>query len=145
MQTARSSCTSSEFITLKRKLENLEEISQNTVFANSPAFSQNVINFQTEFKDSKFATFSPLRQKFQKLIESRIESPYKGLLSNLNGCDKLKKKIEQDFEDTQQNLVKTMDSKIEELEIRLTRKIEEILDEKLEKVLTNLRKIVTAI
>ncbi|CAG9811682.1 unnamed protein product [Chironomus riparius] len=122
----KNSCTSSDFLSLKKKLENLEEVSGNSIIASSQIYSQNVINFQTEFKDSKFATFSPLKQRFQKLIKS----------SNENSCH---------LEEPYQNILKVVDSKIEDLESRMTRKIEEILDEKLEKVMINVKKIITLI
>ncbi|KAL7014519.1 hypothetical protein ACKWTF_015982 [Chironomus riparius] len=123
---AKNSCTSSDFLSLKKKLENLEEVSGNSIIASSQIYSQNVINFQTEFKDSKFATFSPLKQRFQKLIKSSNEDS--GYL-----------------EEPYQNILKVVDSKIEDVESRMTRKIEEILDEKLEKVMINVKKIITLI
>ncbi|KAL7014518.1 hypothetical protein ACKWTF_015981 [Chironomus riparius] len=153
----KSSCISSEFTSLKRKIENLEHISKNLNFANSPIFSQNLINFQEEFTASKFASFSPLKQKFQNLIELKIKSPYEDLSGVLSGfmtsansysiieekLTHLKLKIDQDLEDTQKNMLKAVDLKIQHLENRLTRKMEEILDEKLEKVMVSIGKIVT--
>ncbi|XP_070508532.1 uncharacterized protein [Chironomus tepperi] len=122
----RRTCTSSDFVNLMRKLENLEEISENSVIANSQIFSQNVMNYLTEFKDSKFANFAPLKQRFQNFIQRKIKSALDGACS---------------IEDRQQNILHAVDMKIEELESRLTRKIEEIFDEKLEKVMENVRKI----
>jgi len=169
INSVKTSCAS-DFVNLNRKLENLEKISKNLNFANAQIFSQNLINFQTEFSESKMANFPILKQKLQKLMEIKINSPYEDTLNNLgdalNGFvtatnsysmmdEKLtninqklsimKQKMEQDLQDTQQNMLKAMDSKIEDLESRLTRKIEEILDQKLEKVMTNIRKIVTVL
>ncbi|CAG9811680.1 unnamed protein product [Chironomus riparius] len=153
----KSSCISSEFTSLKRKIENLEQISKNLNFANSPIFSQNLINFQEEFTASKFINFSILKQKLQRLMDLKIKSPYENLGGVLSGfmssansysiieekLTHLKLKIDQDLEDNQQNMMNTMDLKIQHLENRLTTKMEEILDEKLEKVMISIGKIVT--
>jgi hypothetical protein len=139
----KKSCISSEFLNLMKKLENLEEMTKISVLRNSQGFSQNFINFQTEFKDSKFPTFSPLKEKYEKFITTLTKSTYDDSCDNgVNIVKNLKFKIEQDIEDSQANILSAVDSKIKDLEDRLTRKIEDV-DEKLEKVMTNLKKIVT--
>lgn len=119
----RNSCVSSVFLKFKKMMENLEEIPRNSVIASSPIYSQKVMDLQTVFKDSSFANFPPLKQKLQNLIEFNIISTHQ------DSCQ---------VENVEQNILKAVDAKIEDLESRL-----KMLDEKLEKVMTNVKTILT--
>jgi len=73
INSAKSTCVSEVYTNLDSKLTSIEAASTNLNYEKFQTFSQNLKNFETEFKSSKFVGFSPLKERFGRLKGLRID------------------------------------------------------------------------
>lgn len=153
IQKVKSQCTNAEFIIWDQKVKNLENELKLTTFEN---FGEKIENFEKGFKYSKFSKFRPLKNKIEVLKSNlkcsscaQTEKIF-GLEKKVDGLDNkvtmavnnIIVELAERFDRNQKEMISRLhvmstnfDEKIQAVEKRMAKKFEEILEEKLVKIL----------